>query len=66
MGACRKLDPDLALRVPWSRAEDEKLLRLQRMHGNHWAEMSKSLKGRNAQMCRTRHALPLLPLCMCK
>ena len=50
----RKLDPDLALKVPWSREEDELLLRLQEVHDNHWAEMAKSIKGRNAQMCRTR------------
>ena len=54
----RKLDPDLALKVPWSREEDELLLRLQEVHDNHWAEMAKSMQGRNAQMCRTR-CLPL-------
>ncbi len=51
---CRKLDPDLALKVPWTRQEDEQLLRLQAVHDNHWAEMAKHLRGRNAQMCRTR------------
>ena len=60
----RKLDPDLALKVPWSREEDELLLRLQEAHDNHWAEMAKSIQGRNAQMCRTRcrhpHAHALL------
>lgn len=50
----RKLDPDLALKVPWSQEEDELLLRLQEAHDNHWAEMAKSIQGRNAQMCRTR------------
>lgn len=62
---CRKLDPDLALRVPWTQEEDELLLHLQEVHDNHWAEMAKSLKGRNAQMCRTRSAnvLPCVP-CM--
>ena len=53
----RKLDPNLALRVPWTKAEDAKLLALQESHGNHWADMAKHLKGRNAQMCRTRQAL---------
>ena len=50
---CRKLDPDLALKVPWTQEEDEMLLHLQEVHDNHWAEMAKSIKGRNAQMCRT-------------
>ena len=57
MAPCRKLDPDLALKVPWTRQEDEQLLRLQAVHGNHWAEMAKHLRGRNAQMCRTRCVL---------
>ena len=56
-GSHRKLDPNLALRVPWTKAEDAKLLALQESHGNHWADMAKHLKGRNAQMCRTRQAL---------
>ena len=55
-GSRRKLDPNLALRVPWTKAEDAKLLALQESHGNHWADMAKHLKGRNAQMCRTRQA----------
>ena len=57
-GMRRKLDPDLALKVPWSREEDELLLRLQEVHDNHWAEMAKSIQGRNAQMCRTRCLSP--------
>lgn len=57
MAPCRKLDPDLALKVPWTRQEDEQLLRLQAVHDNHWAEMAKHLRGRNAQMCRTRCVL---------
>ena len=61
-GVRRKLDPDLALKVPWSREEDELLLRLQEVHDNHWAEMAKSIKGRNAQMCRTR-CRPSIPSC---
>ena len=56
-GSHRKLDPNLALRVPWTKAEDAKLLALQESHGNHWADMAKHLRGRNAQMCRTRQAL---------
>lgn len=57
MAPCRKLDPDLALKVPWTRQEDEQLLHLQAVHDNHWAEMAKHLRGRNAQMCRTRCVL---------
>ena len=60
-GSHRKLDPNLALRVPWTKAEDAKLLALQESHGNHWADMAKHLKGRNAQMCRTRQAFSTHP-----
>jgi hypothetical protein len=41
------LNPDVC-KAPWSTEEDVLIVKLQREHGNKWAEISKSIPGRYA------------------
>jgi hypothetical protein len=38
----------------WNKEEDNVLTKLHAIHGNKWIEISKSIPGRSAEMCRRR------------
>ena len=49
------LSPELQLSAPWTREEDEMLLRLYRIHGPKWTLISDAFPRRNGIACRNRH-----------
>ena len=44
----------LGLKDSWTAAEDQKLLKLQRVKPSQWSLISQSIPGRTAQQCRAR------------
>ena len=40
--------------APWTAEEDEKLLRLNRTHGNRWSDIAKVMGTRSGQQCAQR------------
>jgi hypothetical protein len=49
------LSPELDLSAPWTRDEDEMLLKLHRIHGPKWTLISDAFPKRNGIACRNRH-----------
>jgi hypothetical protein len=50
------LDPTI-IKDDWTKEEDEKLIKLQREHGNRWSKFMEFLPGRSSLGCKNRWSL---------